>query len=382
MKPEPEIEIPLRWLLVALLLFGGGWLLLSGREAHRQPLPVAFLATATPLATVTPPATATPAPTPTAVYACPAPQTAFPRPANGSRRGVHWCPSTNHVPAQTERLVAEARALRLQWAVVVIGLDAWNFQEPYVSGDAHLIRSLHAAGILPIVRLPGRVGDVDLAAFQRQVTALSRLGVRYFQIGNEPNRADENSTGRPDPAAYVRWWLPRAQIVLRAGGYPGFGALDPGGEYGDLVYLKQALLLLQEQCAVLARTWLSTHLYQLGPLTTNYVTSLSGFARQQAYAAVMQEVLGYSLPQIATEAGISSLRLADWQGDPRGVAQRQAELLAAAYAGLPGAPRELLAFNPWLLANLFCDPNGDPRFEYGAFFDRQGGAQPVVERLR
>lgn len=353
------------------------------------PLPPLF-STATPLPLPTAAATSAAEPTPepavtaTAAAVCGAPPAALPRPAGDNRRGVHWCPATRHATAPTERLIAEARALRLQWAVVVIGLDDWNFAETHAREDAQLVQGLRAAGILPIVRLAGQVGADDLPAFQRQVTTLRQLGVQYFQIGNEPNRRAENADGQPDPAAYVRWWLPRAQAVVAAGGYPGLGALDPGAPVGDYAFLRATLgqLRAAEACSVLARTWLATHLYLLGPLDADYLTSENGLGRHRAYDAISRAVLGYSLPQLATEAGISSLRLADWQGDPAGVAQRQAALLAGAYQALPGLPAYFVAFSPWLLANQFCDPGAPPAFEYGVFFDRAGNPQPIVAWVR
>ncbi len=305
------------------------------------PLPPRFSpATARPLPTAAATSAAEqipePAVTGAAAGVCGAPQAALPRPADDNRRGVHWCPATRHATAPTERLIAEARALRLRWAVVVVGLDGWNFQEAHAREDAQLIQGLRAGGILPVVRLAGQVGADDLPAFQRQVTALRQAGAQYFQIGNEPNRSAENAGGQPDSAAYVRWWLPRARAVVAAGGYPGLGALDPGAPFGDYAFLRATLgqLRATAACRVLAHTWLVTHLYLLGPLDADYLTGENGLGRHRAYDAISREVLGYSLPQLATEAGISSLRLADWQGNPAGVAQRQ----AAARAGVGNRP--------------------------------------------
>ena len=384
--PEEEIVLPARWLLVGLLLILILVMILMLARPVRGPRdPVALLPTPTGPATPTVAPTLTPTPmiAPTVVVVCGLPQTSLPRPAGANRRGVHWCPATRHTTASTDRLVAAARDLQLKWAVVVFGLDSWNFQDPYAGEDAHLIRALQAAGIMPIVRLDGQVGADDLPAFQRQVQALSKLGVDYFQIGNEPNRADENGGRQPDPAAYVRWWLPRARVVVQNGGYPGLGALDPGSEYGDYAFLRTTLTRLRdgEACGVLSRTWLSTHLYLLGPLNANYVASEGGFARHRAYDAITRGVLGYGLLQIATEAGVSSLRQ-DWQGDPEGVAQRQSEQLAQAYQTLSSVPAYFLAFNPWLLANLFCDSVGNPTFEYSVFLDRNSAARPVVAQVR
>ena len=388
MPSKPTSALPWPWLVASgglVILFLIAWPFLRPRPTI-GPLPPPF---ATPTVPVTPAPAAAQTPGAPPAQAIPAgscglPQAALPRPAGDNRRGVHWCPATRHATAPTERLIAEARALRLKWAVVVVGLDGWNFQEAQAREDAQLVQGLRAAGIMPIVRLAGQVGAADLPALQRQVAALRQAGAQYFQIGNEPNRRDENAGGQPDPAAYVRWWLLRAQAVVAAGGYPGLGALDPGAPFGDYAFLRATLAQLRaaEACNVLARTWLATHLYLLGPLDANYLTGENGLGRHRAYDAISREVLGYSLPQLVTEAGISSLRLADWQGNPEGVALRQAELLAGAYQALPGLPGYFVAFSPWLLANQFCDPGANPSFEYGVYFDRGGNPRPVVAWLK
>ena len=89
------------------------------------------------------------------------------------------------------------------------------------------------------------------------------------------------------------------RVVVQNGGYPGLGALDPGSEYGDYAFLRTTLTRLRdgEACGVLSRTWLSTHLYLLGPLNANYVASEGGFARYRAYDAITRGVLGYGLLQ-------------------------------------------------------------------------------------
>ena len=224
------------WSLLVLDFSGSSrWLLLGGLlliiviltvviavQPARPSGRLVLLPTATSAAT----ATARPVPvtvSPPATPVCGLPQASWPRPAGDNGRGVHWCPSTRHATASTERLVGAARELHLKWVLLIVGLDSWNFQEQYVREDAALIRALQGAGIMPIVRLGGQVGADDLAAFRRQVQTLSKLGVRYYQIGNEPNRADENGGRPPDPVAYVQWWLPRAQIVTQLGGYPGLG---------------------------------------------------------------------------------------------------------------------------------------------------------------
>jgi hypothetical protein len=34
------------------------------------------------------------------------------------------------------------------------------------------------------------------------------------------------------------------------------------------------------------------------------------------------------------------------------------------------------------MGNLVCDPAADPKWEYGAFYDKNGTPRPIVSRLK
>lgn len=126
--------------------------------------------------------------------------------------------------------IAEMQAMNLSW-----------FKTMSLNPDWH--RRLIAAGITPIVRLhqhqqfPRRL---DAAQFD-MVKLLIAAGVRYFEIGNEPNLPGE---WRPAYQPIVSWhnshlvalvaenWWLDAQEIIRLGGKPGFYAMAPTDRNG------------------------------------------------------------------------------------------------------------------------------------------------------
>jgi hypothetical protein len=127
------------------------------------------------------------------------------------------------------------------------------------------------------------------------------LGVRYFQLFNEPNLMVETGGRPPNPNSYLDLWIPAAEQVIEGGGLPGFGALSPQGEMDDRHFLRESLQALKARGKdhLLNRSWLAMHNYT-GPRPMN---DPDGFMRFKQYHNIIQDVVGRALPIIGTEGG-------------------------------------------------------------------------------
>lgn len=220
--------------------------------------------------------------------------TDFPRPVADNGRGVHWIPTISQTPEIVDRFVDEALEMGMKWVLFLN--EGTN-----IGKNDYLVSKLTQAGIEPIMRIytPGLTpiqGDI-----QAMVKHYANLGVNYFQLYNEPNLMVETGGQYPSVERYLNLWLPAARDVIKAGGLPGFGALSPQGEMDDRQFLRQALTSLVDrgQADVLDRTWLSMHNYT-GPRP---MSDPDGFMRFKQYDAIVQKVLGRSIPIIGTEGG-------------------------------------------------------------------------------
>jgi len=221
---------------------------------------------------------------------------AFPRPANDNGRGIHWIPTLRQSPDVIDKYVDEAQKMVIKWVTLL--------NDGTKQGDNdYLVDRLTAAGIEPVMRLYTDGGSPLQGDVQSLVRHYSDKGVHYFQLYNEPNLRIENQGKAPDPKAYAARWLADARKVIAGGGLPGLGALSPTpglapgaapGDMDDLRFLRQSLQEVVRLGGqdVLDKTWLSVHNYGQAHL------------RVRDYNKVVQEVLGRSMPEVGTEAGI------------------------------------------------------------------------------
>jgi len=178
--------------------------------------------------------------------------TQYPRPRNDTGLGVHWSPSTSFPggerPTDWGYWLEETQAMGLKWAKVMAGgnsaLDFCSF--------------LIGNGIEPIVRIyrpepnPGTMVNDD--PFGRDSIELYvQRGVRYFEVNNEPNlllewKGPRNTEGVPvswqsynpyQPDVVADSWIQDADYIISKGGLPAIPAMSPGGNYDDMVFLKQ-----------------------------------------------------------------------------------------------------------------------------------------------
>lgn len=192
----------------------------------------------------------------------------YPRPAGDTGLGIHASPANTYPlgedPGAYGWWASEYVAMGFKWVKLVVG--GLSGIEP--------CRVLLAHGIMPIVRFyqaeqaPRALVDLqpDLGRWVREYV---NLGVRYFEVSNEPNLFDEwfgkygpewQKGAIPDRVAEA--WVKDAQVVFEAGGLPGIPALSPGGNYNDVDFLRTFLLWLKQRghAALLQRgAWCAIH---------------------------------------------------------------------------------------------------------------------------
>ena len=290
---------------------------------------------------------------------------AFPRPVNDNGRGIHWIPTPSQSQEVVDKYVAEAESMGIKWVTLL--------NDGVKRGDNdYLVDKLNSAGIEPVMRLYTDGGAAIEGDVQALVRHYGKKGVNYFQLYNEPNLRIENQGKAPDPEAYAAKWLADAREVVAAGGLPGFGSLSPTpglapgaapGDMDDLRFLKESLQEVVRLGGqdVLDKTWLSVHNYGHAHL------------RVRDYDKVVNEVLGRSLPQVGTEAGI-------YPGDT--LSQSQAtEIVADAYRYLPQREEYYFAYTYWIIANDPGQGHADAAWNHQALF-RPDGNSPIVDVLR
>jgi len=281
----------------------------------------------------------------------------FPRPLNDNGRGIHWFPTLSQKREVIDRFVPELVAMRMQWVVVLQGLDEWN-----LTANDYLIDRLNDAGIVPVMRIDAQVGALNLERLRLVVQHYRARGVRYYQIYNEPNfRAEWADKSDVNASQFIAQWLPAAQVVAENGGLPGLAPLAPTGDLDDVLFLENTLttLVRARRFDIINVMWLAIHNY--GGLDDK------GFYRYRRYDAMARYVLGQHLPMLATEGGM-------------GDAHTSADTIVAAFEHMRSREPWLLAYCPWLIGNAVGGGH-DETWETQAWFQRNG-ALPIVERVK
>lgn len=155
----------------------------------------------------------------------------YPRPANDTGIGIHWAPGYAAAVGMAklrEVWIPELRALGVKWVKIYNHDGALDFAE-----------LLLAEGIMPIVRLyrptpnPGRLSLREIVF----VDSFVRVGVRYFEFNNEPDRDSEWKGGRVPSNGLelvAEDSIVNMEAILERGGMPGVPALSVGSTW-DLV---------------------------------------------------------------------------------------------------------------------------------------------------
>ena len=348
----------------------------------------------------------------------------FPRPANDNGWGIHWIPTLFGQPTHmVDYFVGELDALGIRW-VKVMQQDQAKVEHEY------LLQELAERGIMPILRIYRPFNDryQHLTAL---VQAALPLGVYYYELYNEINVVGsaggwpDNST--PDPERIMDAWIPAAEEVIAAGGFPALPNMAPGGSVDDMVFLRGMLegIVSRGRTDLLSRSWVPLHNYffnhppdypydlvnqggqtlnpaeaqrrglsgdQAGqinetregsaqPGSTIYNDS-NGFYKFVAYDQIVFETTGMHLPILSTEGGV----VVGTREDPRYPPTTDEDLAEwTAYAFRIMAydrPPYYFTFTPWLLAN----GAGGSRvmaWEGAAWYkDMNGDTRPVVGKIK
>lgn len=244
----------------------------------------------------------------------------WPRPAGDT--GISFtAPQATHPLGREEhwaRWIAEMKAMGTTWYKALLDAGAGDFQY-------RAIRRLIAEGFMVVVRLyrerpnPGRMND----ALWGVADECQKLGVRYFEVNNEPNLNAEWQSNMPsmEQAARVcaQNWVMDAESIIPLGAYPAIPAMSPGGDIDDMWFLRVFLDEIKGQRRILEHSWLAVHNYTLNhpldypddPINRAEKPNGSimdpgesnGFRKFEAVWRLCKEVTGMELPVIATEGG-------------------------------------------------------------------------------
>jgi hypothetical protein len=223
----------------------------------------------------------------------------YPKPSRGDRSGVlNWVSNTPPTGQDLDRLIAEARQRRVGWVTFQANPD---HSEQY----RDLADRLTKVGIQPIARVQDPDGNLPASDVRTLVKELRAHGVRYFQLFDSGNVADETPDYRVDVPDYAQRWLAAAKAVVAGGGLPGIGALSPDGDYDDLGFMRQLLSAVKERggADVLGQSWLALRGETPGASTTaSDATSAADDLADRAawFDRVSRQALGRSLPILAT----------------------------------------------------------------------------------
>ena len=152
---------------------------------------------------------------------------AYPRPADDTGIGIHWCAG---VGAATPEMVEgfwlrELIELGVKWVKIADQRNALQLSQTLLAGQ-----------IMPIVQIvrdapgPGPLSATELD----EVEQLVHAGVRYFEFDSEPDRAAFWGRERlPADALAVtaRTAAANMEAVLERGGLPAIPALTPAGDW-------------------------------------------------------------------------------------------------------------------------------------------------------
>ena len=309
----------------------------------------------------------------------------FPRPSDGSRRGIHWSASVFHPGGSSLNWwINELLDMNIKW-VKLLDDGSGSSKQP--------CQKMLDNDIIPIVRLyrhrpnPGHLDDRE----KRTIAELISLGVRYFESNNEPNLEVEWKDGEWQaggrPKLVMEHWLQDANAIVEMGGYPALPALAQcahHGESGSIPWYIKAFAWLDENAHDKAQdvfssgAWIAVHNAVLnhcykdhenewhfeypddpicqkdqpGKTIMQDDNSLIGY---RVPAKLLQEHFGLQVPVISTEGGIFAPSGGWQQWDSRYPGYDyygHAERIVAMFEWLRvNAEDYFFAMCPWLIAN-------------------------------
>jgi len=309
----------------------------------------------------------------------------FPRPSDGSRRGIHWSASVFHPSGSSLTWwINELLDMNIKWVKL---LDDGG------GSSKHVCQELLDHDIIPIVRLyrhrpnPGHIGDQE----KQTIAELISLGVRYFESNNEPNLDVEwkdgewQTGGRPE--LVMEHWLQDAKEIIEMGGYPAFPSLAQcahHGESGSIPWYINAFAWLDEnahddaQDVFSSGAWIAVHdavlnhcykdsddewhfEYPYDPICQEdepgktIMQDDNSLVGHRVPATLLQEHFSLQVPVISTEGGVFAPSGGWQQWDTRYPGydfDGHAERVVAMFEWLRvNAEDYFFAMCPWLIAN-------------------------------
>jgi hypothetical protein len=175
-----------------------------------------------------------------------------------SRLGYHYYPDDRHF---TQKDLAA-------WLPILASLGArWLTlrASPSRAVPESFIRGLCDAGVVPIVHLAARVGDLNAAQLAPLFASYARWGVHQVVVFDRPNQQsawEAADWGKPSLVErFTDRLIPLLQAQREVGLQPVFPPLEPGGDYWDTAFLAAALASLARrgQQALLRETALAIY---------------------------------------------------------------------------------------------------------------------------
>ncbi len=352
----------------------------------------------------------------------------YPRPAGDNGRGAHYAPTIMGQPTgMVDFFIDELVQLNVKWLKIMQG-DVPKVEHQY------LVEQLIAHNIEPIIRVYKPYNE-PYEHLTGLVEAATPLGVHYYELYNEPNIGGFPGGWHDGEAISVQrmvdLWLPAAEAIHNAGGYPGLPTLATGGSVDDMQFLRDFLQRLANsgRTDLLERAWLPLHNYFLNHpfdypedpvnlfdtrltdaeiarrgLSPEQVQAINNarlnaklpggyyvgdtihddsnsFRKFDAYAKIFFDQFGFYLPIITTEGG----PLVGDAQDPRYPPITEDDLteltLQAYHYLLDEAPAYYFAFAPWIMANG-AGGHWDAAWEGAAWYKVDGTTMPVVDALK
>lgn len=233
----------------------------------------------------------------------------YPRPRHDTGLGFH---DSSDVGASPPNAEAHARALR------AAGISWYKILEAG-GNKVERCRVYLAHDIQPIVRLYKHRPHPDYVVFPGEVARYVAAGVRYFEMGNEPNISPDEWREGAWPAAadmgriIAEQWISASAMVRREGGIPLVYAMTPEGTYahagGHRRITRDFLTHLKMRGALgtLEGAGVAAHPrpHNNPPGTPSAAANTVTFDEWRWFAAVYKEFLGWTPPLFATEHGYS-----------------------------------------------------------------------------
>jgi hypothetical protein len=163
----------------------------------------------------------------------------YPLPTNNHRTGINYFQDISHYrQSDLKTWLPILNSLEVSWITLASSI---NYAIP-----EFFLEALQSNNIEPIVLFHGKSNQFsNLSDLHLLLESYSKWGVNYLSFFNQPNQRETWS-----PSEWVQdnlvdrfldLFVPIAKHAVHLGMYPIFPALNPGGDYWDLVFLQSSI---------------------------------------------------------------------------------------------------------------------------------------------